>query len=192
MATKVFSKALMASESVQSYVGSTRFMADDEYAEVMDGAFVVLGDLDLDGVYSAESVDYNVYKSTAPAATTDKVVVIDIAGVSEGVIAGNTYKIGVKLVDLKAAPGFAVRFRRLAVGDKFWLGEGCFASAVGENGYAALTANDVTLTPAASQPGSGFAVKIQASKDLTVGQMVAKNADGSTYEQLYLCEVVQL
>lgn len=192
MATKVFSKGLMASEDIQSYVGSTKFMADDAYAQVMDGAFVVLGDLCTDGIYSADSIDYNVYQSTAPTATTDKVVVIDIAGISEGVIAGNTYKIGVKLVDLQAQPGFAVRFRRLALGDKFWLGEGCFASAVGENGYATLTANDVTLTPAASVPGSGFAVKIQATKDLTVGQTVAKNADGSTYEQLYLCEVVQL
>ena len=189
MATKVFSKGLMASEDIQSYVGSTKFTADDEYAAVMDGAFVVLGDLDLDGVYSATSVDYNVYKSSAPAALTDKVVVVDIAGVSEGVIAGNTYKIGVKLTDLQAEPGFAVRFRRLAVGDKFWLGEGCFKTAPGENKFATLTANDVVLTPAAAA-GDGFAVAIKASKDLTTGQVVAKN--GESYEQLYLCEVVQL
>ena len=55
--TKVFSKALMMSEDVQSYVGSTKFYAADAPAEIHDGAFVVLGDLVDDGVYGAGSKD---------------------------------------------------------------------------------------------------------------------------------------
>jgi hypothetical protein len=188
--TKVFSKALMASESIQSYVGSTKFQADNEYAKVVDGAFVVLGDLALDGVYGVASVDYNVYKSAAPTALTDKVVVCDLAEVEAYTHGDNRVKMGNKLVDLEAEAGHAVRFRRLAIGDKFWLGEGNFEVAPGENKYATLTANKTTLTPAAAKPEEGFALKIIASEALTVGQYVKKN--GSNFEQLYLCEVVAL
>ena len=189
--TKVFSKGLMASEDVQSFVKSAKFYAEDAYAEIDDGSFVVLGDLDLDNVYSTTSVDYNVYKATAPAAVTDPVWIVDIADISQGVIAGNNYKIGDKLVDLKARPGFAVRVRRPVLGDMFWLGEGGFVAAPGENKYATLTANDTRLTAAADDSAEGFTVKIQATKDLVVGQSVYKN-DDETYEQLYLCEVVKL
>ena len=188
--TKVFSKGLMASEDVQSFVKSAKFYADDEYAQIHDGAFVVLGDLDLDGVYGATSVDDNVYKAEAPTAVTDSVWIVDIADISQGIIAGNNYKIGNKLVDLQARPGFAVRVRRPMLGDMFWIGEGCFTAAPGENGYAVLTANDTVLTPAANGDAEGFTVKIQATKDLVVGQTVNKSGDG--YEQLYLCEVVKL
>lgn len=191
MATKVFDKALMTSEYDISKLASVVFQKDGENAEVMDGAFVVLGDLIANDAYSAIKLnDFNTYKATAPAAVTDKVVAIDIAGISEGIIAGNYYKIGVKLVDLLAQPGVAVRARRFEVGDKFWLGQGCFASVPTVGQYAGLTANDVVLTPAADVASEGFCVKIQASKDLTLGQFVQK-IDGS-YEQLYLCEVVQL
>lgn len=192
--TKVFSKGLMASEDVQSFVKSAKFYAEDAYAEIDDGSFVVLGDLDVDNVYSTQTftaVDYNVYKATAPAAVTDPVWIVDIADISQGVIAGNNYKIGDKLVDLKARPGFAVRVRRPVLGDMFWLGEGGFVAAPGENKYATLTANDTRLTAAAAATANGFTVKIQATKDLVVGQSVYKNDDDS-YEQLYLCEVVKL
>ena len=190
--TKVFSKALMMSEDVQSYVGSTKFYASDAPAEIHDGAFVVLGDLCDDGVYGAGSEDYNVYKSTAPTADNQVVVVVDIAGISEGVIAGNTYKIGNKLVDLKAMPGFPVRFRRLAMADKFWLGEGNFTEAPNGKAYATCVGGKTELAPTADMPyGGKFGVKIVATQDFVVGQSVAKNA-ASAYEQLYLCEVISL
>lgn len=189
--TKVFSKALMASEDVQSYVGSTKFQANDEYAKVMDGAFVVLGDLALDGVYGATSVDYNVYNSHAPEALTDKVVVLDLAEVEAYTHGANRVKWGNKLVDLEMEAGHAARFRRFAIGDKFWLGEGNFAAIPGDKKYATLTVNDVRLTPAAEAPEAGFAIKIVASEAMTIGQYVAKNANDE-FEQLYLCEVVSL
>ena len=190
--TKVFSKALMMSEDVQSYVGSTRFYESETPAEIFDGAFVVLGDLDADKVYGDGAVDYNVYKSSAPTADNQVMVVVDIAGISEGVIAGNTYKIGNKLVDLKAQAGFPVRFRRLAMNDKFWLGEGNFVEAPNNRAYATCTAGSMQLTPSSDAPdGTKFGVKIIATQDLVVGQTVAKNA-ADAYEQLYLCEVVSL
>lgn len=195
MATKVFAKALMASEDVQAYVGSCKFGTgtDSNFTagQITDGAFVTLGGLALDETYSTTSLDWNVYHAFAPTAATlteDEVVVVDIAGVSEGVIAGNNYKIGVKQVDLIGKPGYAVRFRRLKKGDKFWLGQGCFATAPTVGQYAGLTANDVVLTPAASKTDGQFNIKIQAAKALTVGMTV--NTIATAYEQLYLCEVL--
>ena len=188
--TQVFSKALMVSEDVQAYVGSTKFYADDAAAVIHDGAFVVLGDLDTNDVYG--TVDYNVYKSKAPAGNNDYVVVVDLAEIETGVYSSGTFKFGTKLTDLKCEAGFAARFRKLCKGDKFWLGEGNFVAAPGSNPYAMLTAGDTRLTATSEFPmGDKFGVKIIATQDLTKGQIVAKNADGN-YEQLYLCEVVKL
>ena len=188
--TQVFSKALMVSEDVQAYVGSTKFYAEDAAAEIHDGAFVVLGDLDTNDVYG--SADYNTYKSTAPAATNDFVVVVDLAEISTGVYSAGVIKFGTKLTDLKCEAGFAARYRKLCKGDKFWLGEGNFVAAPGSNPYAILTANDTRLTATSEFPmGDKFGVKIIATQDLTKGQIVAKNADGN-YEQLYLCEVINV
>lgn len=196
---KLFSKAIMASEDIQSYVGSCLFMSNNAAAAVSDGSFVVLGGLATDTTYGG--VDYNVYYATAPAAVTDNPVVIDYAGISEGSIADNSYKMGIKLFDLVAPAGRPVRFRRMAIGDKFWLGSDNFTGAIGN--YATLTANSVLLTPAAGA-GADFAVKIQASKDFVYGQssniVLLANASGnsqynvSSYsaDQIYLCEVVQL
>lgn len=190
MATKVFSKALMTSEYDISKLASVVFQEDGENAAIMDGSFVVLGDLIPNEAYGNNVPDYNTYYASAPTATTDPVVMVDIAGVSEGVIAGNTYKIGVKQVDLQGQPGYSVRARIPELHDKFWLGEGCFATVPTVNQFAVLTANDVILTPAEEAADSGFCVKIQAAKDLTLGQFVNKAGDG--YEKLYLCEVVKL
>lgn len=195
MATKVFAKALMASEDVQAYVGSCKFGTGTDAsftaAQVTDGAFVTLGGLALDETYSATSLDWNVYHAYAPtsaALTREDVVVVDISGVSEGVIAGNNYKIGNKQVDLVGKPGYAVRFRRLQKGDKFWLGQGCFTSAPTVGKFANLTANAVTLTPAASATDAQLNIKVLASKALTVG--ITVNTVSTAFEQLYLCEVL--
>ena len=75
---ETFSKALMASEDVKSYLGSTKFQASGAYAEIHDGALVVLGDLAVNDAYGATAKDYNVYLSTAPTADTAKVVIVDL------------------------------------------------------------------------------------------------------------------
>lgn len=188
--TKVFSKALMVSEDVQAYVGSTKFYAEDAAAEIHDGAFVQLRDLDTNDVYGVP--DYNVYKSTAPEADNSYVAVIDLAEISTGVYSAGTIKFGTKLTDLKCEAGFAARFRKLCKGDKFWLGEGNFTTAPGENPYGVLTTGKTVLTPTSSLPmGDKFGVKIIAKQDLTQGQLVAKNSNGK-FEQLYLCEVINV
>ena len=181
---KVFRAAEMMSEDVQSYVISCQYQVASADAPIEDGSFVKLGELKPDTTYAAAGdKDYNVYLASMPTAVTDKVVVIDYPGVSEGSIAGNSYRMGVKLFDLVAPAGRPVRARRLALGDRFWLGEDNFAADVGANGYATLTANDVRLTPAAAA-GDNFAVKIHLGKDFNYGQ--------SAKGKLYLCEVVGL
>lgn len=181
---KVFRAAEMMSEDVQSYVISCQYQVASADAPIEDGSFVKLGELKPDTTYAAAGdKDYNVYLASMPTAVTDKVVVIDYPGVSEGSIAGNSYRMGVKLFDLVAPAGRPVRARRLALGDRFWLGEDNFAAAVDNNGYAILTANDVRLTPA-SAAGDNFAVKIHLGKDFNYGQ--------SAKGKLYLCEVVGL
>ena len=181
---KVFRAAEMMSEDVQSYVISCQYQVASADAPIEDGSFVKLGELKPDTTYAAAGdKDYNVYLASMPTAVTDKVVVIDYPGVSEGSIAGNSYRMGVKLFDLVAPAGRPVRARRLALGDRFWLGEDNFAAAVDANGYATLTPNDVRLTPAAAA-GDNFAVKIHLGKDFNYGQ--------SAKGKLYLCEVVGL
>ena len=180
----VFRAAEMMSEDVQSYVISCQYQVGGVDSQIEDGSFVKLGELKPDKTYSEEGdKDYNVYLASAPTAVTDKVVVIDYPGVSEGTISGNSYRLGVKLFDLVAPAGRPVRARRLALGDRFWLGEGNFTGAVGSNGFATLTANDVRLTPA-GEAGANFAVKIHLGKDFNYGQ----SASG----KLYLCEVIGL
>lgn len=184
---ETFYKALMASESVLSYLGSTKFQdGEDEYAEIHDGALVTLGNLAPNDPYNigdtSDMLDDNVYLSKAPAATTDPVVIVDIAGVSEGVIAGNNYKIGIKQVGLRGMPGYAVRYRIPMKHDRFWLSEDCFASAPTVGQYATATANSTKHTPAAAETGDGsYCVKIEDSRDFTVGN--------SAYGKLYLCRV---
>ena len=181
---KVFRAAEMMSEDVQSYVISCQYQVGGVDSQIDDGSFVKLGELKPDKTYSEEGdKDYNVYLASQPTAVTDKVVVIDYPGVSEGTISGNSYRLGVKLFDLVAPAGRPVRARRLALGDRFWLGDENFVGAVGSNGFATLTANDVRLTPA-GEAGANFAVKIHLGKDFNYGQ----SASG----KLYLCEVIGL
>lgn len=195
MATKIFDVAEMVCEDVQAYVKSAKFSTGDDnapvYAQCDDGAFVTLGKLCADNTY-ASMVDYNCKYAYAP--TTDEVAlddlwVIDIAEVGAGVIAGNTYRMGVKLVDLKVEAGYPVRVRKVKKGDMFWLGAGCFgaqAPTVGQ--YANPTANAVTLTAAASTSVGKVNFAIRASKPMTIGTTVAYNAPA--YEQEYLVEVL--
>ena len=176
---KLFSAGIMTSESVQSYVLSGK--AD---VALDDGAFVVVGDYAVGTVYGQTDKDQNVHTLTAPAAVTDTVAVVDYAGISEGTIAGNVYKLGYKLYDLQVPAGTATRVRRLDLGDKFYLGDGNFATLPEAGKFAKLTANDTILTPAATLPAQGFAVKINRVDSLTTGT----RANGSRIE----CEVVQL
>ena len=184
---KVFRAAEMMSEDVQSYVISCQYQEDSKDAPIADGSFVKLGELKEDKTYvAAGDKDYNVYLASKPTELTDKVVVIDYPGVSEGTISGNSYRLGVKLFDLVAPAGRPVRARRLALGDRFWLGEGNFNGSVVVGNIAGLEANKTTLKDSGSQEitEGQLNVKIHLGKDFNYGQ----SASG----KLYLCEVVGL
>lgn len=195
MATKIFDVAEMVCEDVQAYVKSAKFCTGNDdapvYAQCDDGAFVTLGKLCADSTY-AGMVDYNckyAYAPTSDEVALDDLWVVDIAEVGAGVIAGNTYRIGNKLVDLKVEAGYPSRVRKLKKGDMFWLGAGCFgaqAPTVGK--YANLTASAVTLTAAETTTSGKVNFAIRASKPMTLGTTVAYNA--SAYEQEYLVEVL--
>lgn len=178
--------ALMASESVQSYLTSIKYQKDGEYAEIHDGALVVRGELAPNDPYNVSGVtdmkDDNVYIATAPAALTDEVVIVDLAEVSQGVIAGNTYKIGIKLVGLVCEAGYPARARIPMKHDKYWLSGDCFESAPTVGQYATATVGSTLHTPAAAAATEGYCVKIENSRAFTVGnRVVGKNYEGYLY-----------
>lgn len=188
MAIKFTAPGKMYSQGNEAGVRSVKFgaMAESAFvpAEVADGAFVVLGGL-ADSVAYVGTKDYEVNIATAPAAADlpiDEVYLVDISSVSSGVIAGNNYRIGVKLVDLKVAAGYPARVRALMKGDKFWLGEGCFVSAPTAGNYAVLTAGDTRLTPAGAKVAGQFNVRIDLEESFTLG--------ASASGKKYLVEVV--
>ena len=183
----VFKEGKMASNTLDIMLASAMVYESTDPVAVKDGSLVVLGDLltdDTFSTYSITKVQYDAYKAAKPAAATDEVVIVDYAGISEGGINGNNYKLGNKLYDLSVPAGTLTRVRRLALHDKFWLGEDNFASAPTVGQFATAAANAYTHAPANALPESGYAVKILASEDLTAG-MASKG-------KLYLVEVVQL
>ena len=179
MAKLMFS-GKMVSDQIDAYV--TNGVAA---ANLNDGDLVALGNLVADTTYAETGdVQYDLYTAAYPAAATDEVGIIDYAGISEGTIMDNQYKIGKKLYGLTVPAGTNFRVRRLALHDKFYLGGDNFASVPTVGQFAKATAAAGTLTPAAEKPASGLAVKVQAVKDLTTGM----RAQG----KIYLVEVVQL
>ena len=184
---ETFFHGLMASDSVKADLRSIKFQKDGAYAEIHDGALVKLGELAPNAVYGAQNKDYNTYLATAPTADTDKVAIVDLSEVSQGTIAGNVYKIGIKQVGLKCAAGYPARVRFLKEHDMFWISGDCFTGDPVKGQYAVPTANDTHFTPAAVAAQDKLCVKIQEVKDFTVGAGVA--GQGRT-GKLYLCEVL--
>ena len=178
---ETFYQGLMASESVQSYVGSLKFKANGDYAEIHDGALVVLGDL-ADSVSYDGTKDDNVYEAEAPKAVTDEVVIVDLAEISQRVIAGNNYKMGIKLVGLRCMPGYAARYRHPMKNDRFWVSGDCFDKAPEVGKFAGVKANDTHFAALDVKAAEGFCVKVIDSRDFTVGN----GAHGS----MYLCRVL--
>lgn len=179
---ETFAKGLMASEDIKSYIGSTKFQKDGVFAEIHDGALVTLGDLAPNAAYDiggvSGSLDDNTFLSTAPAATTDDVVIVDLAHVSNGLIGGNNYKIGIKQVGLKMEAGFPSRYRVISKGDRFWLSGDCFIGTPAKGKYAIPTAGSTKHTVADSAPTTtGYCVKIIDTREFTVGN----TSEGSLY-----------
>lgn len=178
---KIFQKNLMASEDVQSFLGTGVFYNGDATAEIHDGAAVVVGDIEAHSVY-ANMKDVNVRKITAPEAETDVVAIVDYVNRSEGDIMGNTYREGIQTAGLVAPAGKQVRYRILAKGDSFYLGTDNFAGAPEVGKYAIPTAGDTVWTITDAATTEGVCLKIETTKPLTEG---AVNTD-----TLYFCTVV--
>lgn len=184
MAKQVFWKNLMSSEYDGSKLVNGKFYnAEDDAAEIHDGALVVLGDLEESTIYTGVK-EYNTRKITAPVEVTDDVAIVDISNVTAGDIAGVTYRDGIKGTELVVAAGKPSRVRKLAKGDTFWVASGNFVSKPTEGKYAVPTANSTLFTPVSDKAVSGTCFKVEYSKPLVEG---AVNTD-----TMYLCTVVAI
>ena len=171
----------MISDQIDAYL--TNGVAD---VDLYDGTLVALGDLVADTTYAETGdVQYDVYEAAKATAADAEVGIIDYAGISEGEIAGNEYKMGYKLYNLVVPAGTNFRVRRLNLHDKFWVGtdnfEGETAPVVGEFAKVGAAGG---FAPAAQTPEAGLAVKVLVEKDLTTGMR--------SQGKIYLVEVVQL
>ena len=181
----VFKEGKMASNILDSALTNALIVDNGgDAVKAYDGSLVVLGELAPDTTYSASGLEYDLYLAKAPAADTDEVVIVDYAGISEGAIAGNVYKLGQKLYDLEVPAGVPTRVRRLHLHDKFWLGEDNFVSVPTVGKYAVATASDMRHTPANEIKAGQYNIKVLVKQDLTAG-MASKGS-------IYLCEVVAL
>lgn len=151
---------------------------------ILDGSLLVLGNLVADTTYAASGdVQYDLYAGAAMAADDTEFVIVDYAGISEGQIMGNNYKMGRKLYDLNVPANVPTRVRRLYLHDKFWLGENNFNGTPTVGQFAIPEVGKYTHKPAASI-SSGYGIKILKEEDATVGM--------SLQGKKYLCEVVSL
>ena len=195
--TETMRPALMASENVQSYLVSVKYQdKDGEYADIHDGALVVVGDLapndpynigTRNGVTIEGKKDDNVYLAKAPTATTDRVVIVDLAEVQGGTIGGNYYKMGIKLYGLTMQAGLPARARIPQYFDKYWLSDDCFVSGDGATApavglYAVPTVGDTHHTVVTNVATEGYCVKIEDTREFVVGN--------TAIGKLYLCRVV--
>lgn len=192
MANKeTFFASLMESQFNGAALRSARYQVNGVDADIHDGALVTLGDLAVSklygNVYGAEIKDYNVYLATAPAKDTDKIVLVDLDEISQGVIAGNVYKEGIKLDGLRCLAGYPARVRVPHSGDTYFVSGDCFVSEPTVGQYATATVGDTHYTPAAEAAEGKFCVKIQAVKDFVVG---ASMAGAGKTGKLYFVEVM--
>lgn len=184
MAKKLFWKNQMASEDVNAYLVSGRFYDDtDSIAEIHDGAVVVIGDLEPHAVYDGVT-DLNTRKITAPAESTDRIAIVDIVNVTEGKIAGVTYREGIKTTDLTQEAGIPVRVRILKEIDSFTLGAGNIEGTPVVGEYLIPQAGSTLFVPSSEIVEGTTCLKVEAKNPLIEG---VRNTD-----EKYLCTVAAL
>lgn len=176
-----FAKIKMASENVNSLLLTGKFKANANYAEVEDGALVVVGDLDASTVYAGNK-DMNVFEIKAPAADTDEIAIVDIADVSKGDVRGEAWRVGIRTDGLVGEAGQPVRIRLLKKYDRFFVSGDAFDGDVEVGKYATAKANSTKFAPADEAAEGKFCVKIEMAKDFVLGQTVAG--------KMYYCRVL--
>lgn len=188
MATKIFDMGLMACEDVQAFNKTIKCESN-----LHDGALVVAGASAEDAFYTG-ATDWNVTIVGKPTKSDYKfgqLLIVDLAEVSAGNIGGNKYKIGAKLTDLELAAGDLGRARVVVPGDKFWVGDGNFATTPGtiNEGDVYVPANGSILfnkvvgTPAHDER---LAFAVIGAKPMTIGTTVTENS--GDFEMEYLVE----
>lgn len=179
MANYLFQPLKMSSQFNDADLRTVLVQESEENVAVKDASFVVLGGYAADPIYTAAYTkaagstttvtDFNVRLATAPTDTTGKgLCVIDLPIVNTITDGGNTYRIGVRTVDLVAEAGVPVRARILRDEDVMMVADGAFEAAVAENKFATATANKMTLTPAAAK-GDGNYFTIDGKVTVTEG-----------------------
>lgn len=179
MANYLFQPLKMSSQFNDADLRTVLVQEAEKNVAVKDASFVVLGGYAADPIYTAAYTkaagatttvtDFNVRLATAPADATGKgLCVIDLPIVNTITDGANTYRIGVRTVDLVAEAGVPVRARILRDEDVMMVADGAFEAAVAENKFATATANKMTLTPA-SDKGAGNYFTIDGKVTVTEG-----------------------
>ena len=179
MANYLFQPLKMSSQFNDADLRTVLVQEDNKGVAVKDASFVVLGGYAADPVYTAAYTkaagaattvtDFNVRIATAPADATGKgLCVIDLPIVNTVTDGANTYRIGVRTVDLVAEAGVPVRARLLRDEDVMMVADGAFEGAVGEKKFATATATKMTLTPA-DEKGTGNYFSIDGKVTVTEG-----------------------
>lgn len=179
MANYLFQPLKMSSQFNDADLRTVLVQEAEKNVAVKDASFVVLGGYAADPIYTAAYTkaagatttvtDFNVRLATAPADATGKgLCVIDLPIVNTVTDGANTYRIGVRTVDLVAEAGVPVRARLLRDEDVMMVADGAFEAAVADNKFATATANKMTLTPAAEK-GTGNYFSIDGKVTVTEG-----------------------
>ena len=179
MANYLFQPLKMSSQFNDADLRTVLVQDSNKNVAVKDASFVVLGGYAADPIYpaaytkaagsSTTVTDFNVRLATAPADTTGKgLCVVDLPIVNTITDGANTYRIGVRTVDLVAEAGVPVRARILRDEDVMMVADGAFEAAVDNNKFATATAGKMTLTPAAAK-GDGNYFTIDGKVTVTEG-----------------------
>ena len=179
MANYLFQPLKMSPQFNDADLRTVLVQESEKNVAVKDASFVVLGGYAADPIYTAAYTkaagatttvtDFNVRLATAPTDTTGKgLCVIDLPIVKTITDGVNTYRIGVRTVDLVAEAGVPVRARLLRDEDVMMVADGAFEAAVAENKFATATANKMTLTPAGDK-GTGNYFTIDGKVTVTEG-----------------------
>lgn len=201
---KMFNKINMRSEDLHAMLKDGYFgtatrdaqgvITDFTEAAVEDGAFVSICDPMTHELYGGdiattqfglELKDLNARMITGYCDKEPVYGFVDYVGVNTADVMHVQYRVGDKVAGIGVPAGEHTRVRMVELGDEFYLGDENFASAPTVGQFAVVPAADqTTLTPAAAKPASGFAIKIDDTKPLIMGQV--------NNGKLYRCRVVQL
>lgn len=193
---KMFNKIIMTSEQDDSKLKTGVFYDGDNKAEVEDGAFVSIKEPMEHDLYSGLK-DLNARKITAYDADAPIYGIVDYVGVSHANVMGVNYRVGDKTAGVYPVAGETTRVRMLELGDEFYLCDENFDGEAAIGKFAAPEAGKTTLKVADSAPSEGFAIEIEDTRNLILGQTnhnTRLNAAGNgiVNDLMYRCRVISL